>query len=120
MQCPNCDAQIQAGAGSCPHCGHEPAVTVLSRQERDNFSGITIEGENSDDSRHQHSGYESGYQPRVKRINVSFGSSGWTGKLLVAVILAVLVFFFLPVLLFILLAVGAVLMGVWLLRMLRR
>lgn len=119
MKCPNCDAQIQDGTGSCPHCGHEPTVTVLSRQERDSFSGITIEGEKSD-RRHQYSEYESGHQPRVKRINVSFDSAGWTGKLLVAAILAILVFFFLPVLLFILLAVGAVFMGVWLLRMLRR
>lgn len=119
MQCPNCGVQIQGGSDKCQHCGHEQAVTVLSRQERDNFNGITIEDENRESSR-QYSSYESGYQPRVKRINLSFDSGGWTGKLIVAAILAILVFFFLPLLLFILVAVGALFMGIWLLRMLRR
>lgn len=119
MQCPNCYGKIQDGTDNCPHCGRESAVTVLSRQERDSFDGITIEGETGDTRRQYHS-YDAGNQSRVKHINVSFGSSGWTGKLIVAAVLAILVFFFLPVLLFILLAVGAVFIGAWLFQMLRR
>lgn len=119
MQCPNCGAQIQDGTNICPHCGHEMTVTVLSRQERDNFNGITIE-EESGDNRRQYSSYEPGNRSRVKHINISFGSSGWAGKLMVAAALVILVFFFLPVLLFILLAVGAVLIGAWLFQLLRR
>lgn len=117
MQCPKCNEIIQTGIESCPHCGYTFAVTVLSRQERDGFDGITIEGENVDARRGQYSSYESSDSPRVKRINLSFGSSGWVGNLMVAAILAVLLFFFLPVLLFIFLVVGAAFIGIWLLRM---
>ncbi|HWR41598.1 zinc ribbon domain-containing protein [Sporomusa sp.] len=120
MECPNCSAQIESGASACPHCGQELAVKVLSRQERDNFNGITIEEKNDNEGRRRYTGYESGNRARVKGINIAFDSSGWTGKLIVAAILALLVFFFLPLLVFILLAVGAVLVTVWLLRMLRR
>lgn len=119
MQCPNCGEQIESGTDKCPHCGHEAAVTVLSRQERDNFDGITIEEENGG-NRSRYESYESGNRSRVKHINISFGSSGWAGKLMVAAVLVILVFFFLPVLLFILLAVGAVLIGAWLFQLLRR
>ncbi|HWR07716.1 zinc ribbon domain-containing protein [Sporomusa sp.] len=120
MECPNCSAHIESGASSCPNCGHELAVKVLSRQERDNFDGVTIEEKNDGDSRRRYSSYESSDRARVKGINLVFDSSGWMGKLIVAAIFAVLVFFFLPLLLFILLAVGAVLVTVWLLRMFRR
>ena len=116
MQCPNCNEIIQNGADTCPHCGHTVAVTVLSRQERDGFNGITIEGDNVDARSEQYSSYESVGSPRVKRINLSFGSSGWAGKLMVAAVLAVLLFFFLPILMFILLVVGAAFIGIWLLR----
>ena len=118
MQCPNCNEIIQTGADICPHCGYTLAVTVLSRQERDGFDGVTIEGDNLNDSHGQYSSYESGGSPRVKRINLSFGSSGWGRNLMVAAILAVLLIFFLPVLMFILLVVGAAFIGIWLLRML--
>ena len=119
MQCPNCGEKIQTGTDNCPHCGHELSVTVLSRQERDNFDGVTIEGDTGG-TRRQYSGYDSGDRGRVRHINVSFGSSGWAGKLMVAAVVAILIFFFLPVFLFILLAVGAVFIGAWLFQMLRR
>lgn len=117
MQCPYCNELIQNGADTCPHCGHTLGVTVLSRQERDGFNGITIEGDNVHARHGQESSYESGAAPRVKRINLSFGSYGWAGNLMVAAILAVLLFFFLPVLLLILSVISAVFIGIWLLRM---
>lgn len=120
MQCPNCNEIIQTGISNCPHCGHTLTVTVLSRQERDGFNGITIEGESADNRSGQYKHYEASGSPRIKRINLSFGSSGWTGNLIAAAVLAVLLFFFLPVLMFILLIVGAAFVGIWLLRMLMR
>ena len=120
MECPNCSAQIEAEAGSCPHCGHELGVKVLSRQERDNFDGITIEDRTNSEGRGRYTDYDAGNRTKVKGINIAFDSSGWTGKLIIAAIFALLVFFFLPLLLFILLAVGAVLVTVWLLRVFRR
>lgn len=121
MQCPNCNEQVQTAVDSCPHCGHKLAVTVLSHQERDNFNGITIEDGTADDSRRQYSSYEFEGAPRVRRINISFGSYGWAGKLMAAAILAIVLFFFLPLLMFILLVIGgAAIIGVWLLRMLRK
>lgn len=119
MQCPNCGEQVQPGV-NCPQCGQKLAVTVLSHQERDNFDGITIEDDTINDDQRQYSNYEFTGAPWVKRINLSFGSYGWAGKLMVAAALAVLLFFFLPLLLFILLIVGAAVIGVWLLRMLRK
>jgi uncharacterized membrane protein YvbJ len=116
VQCPNCGAQIQAGADTCPHCGHVVEVTVLSRQERDNFNGITIEEENREGSRQYSSG--TGDRGRSKQINITFDSSSWISKLIIAAVLALVVFFFLPVLMFFLLAGGVVLIAFWLLRML--
>jgi|GEM_PF-1990770 len=120
MQCPNCSAEIVAGLGCCPHCGQQLDVKVLTRQERDNFAGITIEEPATSDSRRQYGGYESSSRARIKHVNFAFNSSSWTGKLIIAAVLLVLVFFFLPLLMFILLTVGAVLIIVWLVRMLRR
>lgn len=119
MRCPNCSEPIQAGTEICPHCGQELAVTILSREERDNFKGLTIDGDGGNEERH-YSGYQSSGRPQVKRINLSFDSSGWTGKLLVAIILAILVFFFLPLFLFIVVGVSAIVLAVWLLRMLKK
>ncbi|SMC99127.1 zinc ribbon domain-containing protein [Sporomusa malonica] len=118
MECPNCSAQIEPEASRCQHCGHELAVKVLSRQERDNFNGITIEEKGDSDNRRQYAG--SGDRPRVKQVNIAFDSSSWTGKLIVAAILGLLVFFFLPLFMFVVLAAGAVLVVVWLLRMFSR
>lgn len=118
MECPNCSGQIEAGAGNCRHCGHELAVKVLSRQERDNFNGITIEEKGDSDNRRQYA--DSGERPRVKQVNIAFDSSSWTGKLIVAAILGLLIFFFLPLMMFIVLAAGAVVGVFWLLRMFRR
>lgn len=121
MECPNCSAHVEAGAGCCPHCGQELAVKVLSRQERDNFDGITIEDSSTQgEGQGRYTGYDPGSRNKVKGINIAFESSGWTGKLIIAAVFALLIFFFLPLLLFILLAVGAVLATVWLLRLFRR
>jgi len=113
MQCPNCKEAIQAGADVCPHCDYKLAVTVLSRQERDNFNGVTI-----DDNlgREQYSNYKTDGAPRIKRFNIAFGSSNWIGNLVVILILAVTLFFFLPLLMFVLLVVGAAVAGFWILR----
>lgn len=120
MHCPNCDAELRPGAANCPNCGYETGVSVLSRQERDNFNGVTIDEVSTSGEHRQYSSYDTDNGSRIKRINLSFGSTGWTGKLIIAAILALLVFFFLPLVMFILLAVGAVLIVSWLLQMLRR
>ncbi len=116
MQCPNCGAQIPAGTGTCPQCGHVAEVTVLSRQERDDFNGMTIEEENREGSRRYSGG--TGAWRRSKQVNITFDSSSWISKLIVAAVLALLVFFFLPLLMFFLLVGGVVLIAFWLLRML--
>ncbi|WP_371381406.1 zinc ribbon domain-containing protein [Sporomusa aerivorans] len=115
MKCPNCGEQIEAGAGKCLHCGHEMEVTVLSRQDRDSFNGITIEEENRD-SRRQYGGGGADEKIRVKQINLAFDSSSWLSKLAIAAVLALLVFFFLPMLMFFLLVGGVILIAYWLLR----
>ena len=120
MHCPNCGAQLHTGAENCPNCGYETGVSVLSRQERDSFNGITIDEASKSGEHRQYSSDETDNGSRIKRISLSFGSTGWMGKLMVAAILALLVFFFLPLVMFILLAVGAVLIVSWLLQMLRR
>lgn len=115
MQCPNCKETIQDSAEACPHCNYKLSVTVLSQQERDSFHGITIE-DNSHAGHEQHRRYETGGSPRIKQFNFSFGSSGWLGNLMVVAILAVALFFFLPLLMFVLLVVGAAVAGFWILR----
>lgn len=116
MQCPNCNEQLPAGADGCPHCGHSLTVTVLSKRERDGFNGVTIDEGSGDSRQGRYDSYEAAASPRMKRINLSFGSSGWGGNLLMAGVLALLLFFFLPVLLFVLLLFVAAGVGIWLLR----
>ncbi|WP_425057858.1 hypothetical protein SCACP_24240 [Sporomusa carbonis] len=122
MRCPNCGAQKESETGSCPHCRQEATVKVLNRQDRDNFTGVTIEDEHESGSHREYTGghQQAGYRTRVKNINVSFNSSGLTGKLLLAAVVALLIFFFLPLLMFILAVTGVIIVAVWLLRMLRR
>jgi predicted amidophosphoribosyltransferase len=115
MQCPNCKETIQDGADVCPHCNYKLSVTVLSQQERDSFHGVTID-DNSHAGHDQYSGYETGGSPKIKQFNFSFGSSNWLGNLVVAAILAEILFFFLPILMFVLLVVGAAAAVFWILR----
>lgn len=118
MQCPNCSEFIQSGADSCPHCGHKVAVTVLSKQERDNFNGITIE-DNSNNERERYD-YEAGGSPRIKQYSFSFGSLGLFGNLFVVAIIAAILFFFLPILVVTLLIIGVAVTAFWVLRRLLR
>ncbi|WP_182188511.1 hypothetical protein [Pectinatus frisingensis] len=46
MICSNCKREI-GDASTCPYCGFDNGVSVMTEREKDNYSGVTIEEENN-------------------------------------------------------------------------
>ncbi|EGO64086.1 hypothetical protein [Acetonema longum] len=82
----------------CPVCGRDTRdasrVTVLSRAEKDDFDGITIDqSDRSDDDRQQ---YDRPGFGRIYVEQVSLGGGGLLSKLLIAVFFLFILFVALP------------------------
>ncbi len=85
MSCIHCGAETKSGENICNNCKHQPEVTVLSSDERENFQGLTIEqDQNSKDYYHSDTN-ESNPHPRVFVRQFSFGSG--KGSLLLKLLL---------------------------------
>lgn len=108
MRCPNCGAEMENDGGVCNRCAAEATeVKVLSPDERDDFTGMTIQqGGGAGDKtgfREEPSGnYEyrsEGPGHRVYVRQVSFGTHpvGLLTKLLVVAGILFLIFVALPV-----------------------
>lgn len=113
MKCPACGYDVTDNEKKCPNCGQEfnADARPISRQEIENFDGITIESDENKSEQHTRSGYhhsrseDSGTRPRVyvKQFN-----SGLLGTLLVGALIIAFIFFVLPTILLIGLAIIAV------------
>jgi hypothetical protein len=112
MRCDACDRELPPHDKECPHCREKQGeVTVLSRQEREGFKGITLDSDPNPETDTKYYEYRSdnGNQ-RIYVRQVSFGSgkmSIWT-KLLIAAVLGVLVFFVLPMFFMLVVGIGLV------------
>jgi UDP-N-acetylglucosamine:LPS N-acetylglucosamine transferase len=74
MKCSQCGAELNEHSASCPACSKEAPVTVLTRAERDNFKGETIETAvvgKTEDRRNNYYSYQSSpnYNKRVYKFN---------------------------------------------------
>jgi ribosomal protein L40E len=96
MQCAKCGREIGPQATECPYCASKGEVRVLSREERENFDGVTLGDESSAGGDYT---YESqGARNRVYVRQVNFGSGGtsiWT-KLAIVAVIGLLLFVVLP------------------------
>ena len=57
MDCLHCGKSIDSAATDitvCPNCGQNPRVTVLGPEERENFTGLTINQKPEDDYDNSH------------------------------------------------------------------
>lgn len=115
MKCPACGHDVLDNEKKCPNCGQEfnADARPISRQEIENFEGITIE------SGEKQSDYDQGYgstrgdyreqqQNTRPRVYVKQFNSGLLGTLLVGALIIAFIFFVLPTLLLIGLAIVAV------------
>ena len=89
MECERCGAQLDA-EGRCPSCGvQDERVRVMTREEKRNYQGITIEeGGAEEDIR-----FERRENPWRRVRWASVGTSSWSDRLLVGLIVAAIVAF---------------------------
>lgn len=117
MKCPACGHGVLDNDKKCHHCGQEfnAEARPISRQEIENFEGITIESGGSksgynDSYESSRSDYtDAGRRENVRpRVYVKHFNSGIWGTLLVGALIIAFIFFVLPTLLLIGLAIAAV------------
>lgn len=106
MACVKCGKDTKLGEDYCENC--RDTVRVLSPEERENFSGKTIDEESERGYRH----YSDDHQSRVHGEQIHLGCGGLLLILLGGIIVARLFFFALPLLMFI----GAIAAVGWLIR----
>lgn len=112
MRCKTCEREVPPQEQECSYCREKQGeVTVLSRAEREDFKGITLDSEPNPEAETQYYEYQSNNgNQRVYVRHVSFGSgkmSIWT-KLLIAAVLGVIVFFVLPMFFLLVAGIGIV------------
>jgi hypothetical protein len=112
VRCAKCGTEFDPQTEECPICRGTNEVKILSQAERENFGGVTLDSEPRDENYYHYE--SSGPNHRIRIHRVTFGSGGMSigTKLLIAAIIAVVIFVFLPLAL-VLIGLGAL---VWLIR----
>lgn len=104
MHCTVCGQETGSMTESrCKNCRPEPDVQILTPEEREKFHGVTIDsdGGRQDDGQQRHS-TGTGQNQGVYIRQVSFGSGGGLiSKIVIAAIIAAIIFFVLPLALFV-------------------
>ena len=112
MKCPACGHDVLDNDRQCPNCGQEfnADARPISRQEIESFEGVTIESEEakSNDYRRTSSDYDYRQDQARPRVYVKHFNGGLWGTLLVGALILAFIFFVLPALLLIGLAIVAV------------
>jgi hypothetical protein len=103
MKCSKCGAQINETEETCSACRQESPVRVLTRAERDDFTGETIdtsltggfENSNNHNSQYEYRRYDNpNYSSRIYKFNL-FPTTFW-GKAAAVLIVGLLFFIALP------------------------
>jgi len=101
MRCMGCGREMEPQEQECVQCGRPRGeVQVLTREERENFQGVTLDNGQADE---RHYEYESGgpsHRVYVRQVTFGSGKMGLGTKLLIGAVLAFLFFVFLPLALF--------------------
>lgn len=124
MKCNFCGNEVAPGTTECPYCHYQFDIDtqVLKPDERDDFDGVTIEEDGSQnysdqeksngrelyEERREYEEYRKQQRPEVKVRTFSLGS-GFLMTMLVLMVIVSLFFFVLPTVL-VFAAIGAVVM----------
>ncbi|VBB08666.1 Hypothetical protein LUCI_3944 [Lucifera butyrica] len=102
MRCYYCGAEKDTIEEQCPHCGRkETEVQILSREEREGFQGVTIEGEPDPGSNgYQEDNNSGGNRIYVRHIQFGSNRTGFWTRLLIGAILAGIILIALPLAVF--------------------
>jgi len=110
VRCANCGREV--GADDKCSCWQQPEATILNSEEREKFRGITVESspsprlddKNSGNNYYEYRSNNSNQRIHIRQMNFGVGQMKWTTKLMIAAIIAIIVFVFLP--LAVLVAIG--------------
>lgn len=109
MRCANCDKEIRPEDKECPNCRRlQGEVKVLTPEERENFQGITLGDAPAQEGNYQYENHGPNQRMYVRHVTFGSGKSGFWTKLIIAAVLGVLIFVFLPLALFFILAVSLI------------
>lgn len=98
MNCAKCGRPLDEGQ-PCPYCENDN-VRVMSRAEKDNYDGITIEADDNPSYEREHQQEGRAYQYGGQRIyvrNISLGQTSWLTRIVILLIGIGLCIFFLPI-----------------------
>ncbi|MGE5581829.1 MAG: hypothetical protein ACM3X9_04745 [Bacillota bacterium] len=91
MVCLHCGFNLESGQTICPNCGEDPRVTVLPPEERENYSGLTIEQAENGNSYKESEGTTSSRRVFVHNISLNPGKGLFTSILLGAIFLVIFI-----------------------------
>ena len=114
MGCANCGSEFDDNLDNCPECNSSRNVTVLTPEERENFSGVTIsqEEEKKQDGYYEYTHSRPGQRVHIRQVSFDSSKHGAWGKLAIGLaVLAVIAGLFLvalPIVLFFIVGIGLV------------
>ncbi len=107
MRCASCDRELEPNEHECVQCGRACGeVQVLTPEEREGFQGVTLENEPADKRYYEYESSGPSHRVYVRQVTFGPGKMGFWTKLLIAAVFAVLIFVFLPLALFFIVAVS--------------
>jgi len=104
VKCIVCGAEIQSDEQLCPVCIEvEHKVQVLTPEEKQDFTGITIEQDQGKQTREYDDSHDNNEKQRiyVKHVKFSMGQTGILTKIILGIIFTGLIVLALPIALFI-------------------
>ena len=109
MNCANCGREMDPQRMECPVCRPpRDEVQVLTPEERENFQGVTIEDPASRDRYYEYQSSGPRHRVYVRQVNFGSGQTSFWTKMVIAAVLAVLVFVFLPLALLVIAGISLV------------
>lgn len=116
MQCAECGREMGPQEEKCPHCAGKGEVRVLSREERENFQGVTLGDEPAAGGDYTYKSEGPSHRVYVRQVNFGAGRiSIWT-KLIILAVIGLLLFVVLPMFFLFFAAAGVIWFIVSLLR----
>ena len=108
LNCKVCGAKVETDEQQCSRCRDmESKVQVLTLEERQDFSGITLEQEQQEDEGHYgHQANNTNQQMYTKQFSIS--STSLLTRLLLGIILVGVIFVALPIAIFFISIVGLI------------
>ncbi|MDR3564561.1 MAG: hypothetical protein P4N59_24450 [Negativicutes bacterium] len=109
MRCTNCGRELAPQETECIEC-RQPSreVQVLTREERENFQGVTLDNEPAEKNYYEYQSSGPSHRVYVRQVNFGSGKMGFWTKLLIGAAFAFLIFFLLPMMLFFIAAVSLI------------